>query len=228
VLSRLDRQSREFHRALMSALSTTAFVGMGLGAVLTLTGRDVIRLLLGPNWGPAGDIFMLFGPGIGVMLLYNTHSWVHLSIGTPDRWLRWVIVELTVTGLLFLVGLRFGPAGIAAAWTASFWILTIPALWYAGKPIGLPVTSAIAAVWRYVVASAVSGVATAWFVARLPGFNLPNTALGVALRIILTSFVLLAFYIGAVSGLHLSFSPIAQFGRLLRNMVPRGKLGLAR
>ena len=224
VLSRLDRESREYHRVLINALSTTAFIGMALGAALTLTGKDVIRLLLGPNWGPAGDIFRLFGPGIGIMLLYNTHSWIHLSIGTADRWLRWVLVELTVTGLLFLVGLRWGPAGIAAAWTASFWILTIPALWYGGKPIGFSVLSAIAAVWRYIVASAVSGVATALLISRVP-LNVPDTNLGAALRIILASFVFLVLYVGTVSGLHRSFSPVAQLGRLLRDMVPRGKLG---
>src|SRR5262249_13528297 len=127
ALSRLDRESSEYRRALLAALSTTAFVGMGLGAALTLTGKDVIRLLLGPGWEQAGQIFTLFGPGVGIMLLYNTHCWIHLSIGTPARWLRWVFVEFTLTGLLFVAGLRYGPAGVAAAWTASFWILTIPA-----------------------------------------------------------------------------------------------------
>src|SRR5207248_3413719 len=102
-----------------------AFVGMGIGACLTLEGNDFIRLLLGPKWGPAGQIFTFFGPGIGIMMIYSQNGSIHLSIGRADRWFRWIIVEFTVTGLLFLLGLRWGPVGVAAAWTASFWILTI-------------------------------------------------------------------------------------------------------
>ena len=53
------------------------------------------------------------------MLIYGTHGMIHLSIGTPNRWLRWSIINFTVTGLLFLVALPWGPVGIATAWTAS-------------------------------------------------------------------------------------------------------------
>ena len=126
ALRRFNANSSEYRRHLLNALAVTAFVGMGVGADLTLIGRDLIRLLLGPGWEPAGRIFTFFGPGIGVMLLYYTHGWIHLSIGRADRWFRWGIVEFTFTALLLILGLPWGPNGIATAWTASFWILTIP------------------------------------------------------------------------------------------------------
>jgi O-antigen/teichoic acid export membrane protein len=135
ALSRFNPRSAEFRRYLVNAFTVLAFVGMGMGANLTLVGRDVIRLLLGTKWEESGRIFMFFGPGIGIMMLYFTHGWIHLSIGRADRWFRWGMVELAVTVLLFLVCLRWGPIGIAVAWTTSFWILTIPAIWYAGRPI---------------------------------------------------------------------------------------------
>ena len=135
ALSRLHRGSEQYRRYFLRILAVTAFVGMGVGADLTLIGKDVILLVLGPAWAPAGRIFMFFGPGVGIMLIYNTHGWLHLSIGTAHRWFRWVVVEFVVTAALFLLGLHWGPAGIAGAWTLSFWILTIPAFWYAGNPI---------------------------------------------------------------------------------------------
>src|SRR5438477_5729633 len=141
-----DRRARHF----LSALSTLAFVGMGLGAALTLTGRDLIFVLLGRGWEESGRIFTIFGPGIGICLLYGTHGWIHLSIGSADRWLRWSIVELATTSGLFVIGLRWGPAGVAAAWIASFWILAVPGLWYAGRPALLRIRRVIDAVWRYV------------------------------------------------------------------------------
>src|SRR6266478_8355865 len=153
ALSRLNQNSVQYKRYLLSSLGVVAFVGMGLGVDLTLVGKDVIRLLLGPGWEESGRIFTYFGPGIGIMLLYGTHGWIHLSIGTADRWFRWGIVEFAFTFLLFLVALPWGPAGIAVAWTASFWILVIPAFWYAGKPIQLDVKSVLAEVWRFLLAS---------------------------------------------------------------------------
>ena len=105
----------------------------------------------------AGRIFALFGPGIGVMLLYNTHGWIHLSIGCPERWFRWGLLEFVCTATLFLVTLPWGPSGIAFAWTASYFILMLPGLWYAGKPVGLGIGAMVAVIWKYFVASVVAG-----------------------------------------------------------------------
>ena len=118
TLSKLDRESEQYRRYFLNGISVLAFVGMGVGGGLTLAGQDLIRLLLGSKWEEAGQIFTLFGPGIGIMLIYTTSGLIHLSSGRADRWLRWVVVEFTVTFLLFLVGLHWGPAEVAAAWTA--------------------------------------------------------------------------------------------------------------
>ena len=95
------------------------------------------------------------------MLVYYSNGWIHLSIGRPDRWLRWGFVEVGVTVLLFVLVLPWGPAGIAIAWTASFWILVLPAFWYAGRPIQFGIAPIVAALWKYVLASLVAGCASA-------------------------------------------------------------------
>jgi len=227
ALSRFDRGSLQYRRYLLSALAVTAFVGMGVGADLTLVGQDVIRLLLGKGWAESGRIFAFFGPGIGVMLLYGTHAWIHLSIGRPERWLRWGMIEFAFTGLLFLLALPWGPPGIAMAWTASFWILTIPALWYAGRPIHLKVSPVIAAIWKYVVASALAGCVCAGVTRRLPSLiGLPD-ALEAFARIVVISGLFGALYLGAVILLHRGCAPLYQVAGLVREMVPRGRFSKA-
>lgn len=220
ALSRLNRDSVEYKRYLLRALAVMALVGMGIGADLTLVGKDVIRLLLGPAWAPAGRIFAFFGPGVGIMLLYGTHSWIHLSIGKPDRWFRWGIVEFAFTGLLFLIGLPWGPVGIAAAWTASFWILTIPALWYAGSPIKLGVGPVLAVVWRYVASSLLAGCACAWIMPTVLSFMSGPSAVEALVRIVTISLLFGSIYFGAVILLHWGSAPIWQVVGLLREMVP--------
>ena len=65
-LSRFNRNRSQYIGYLRGGLAMLAFVGMGLGAILTLNGKDVIRLLLGPHWDMAGRIFTYFGPGVGI------------------------------------------------------------------------------------------------------------------------------------------------------------------
>jgi len=217
ALSRLNQDPARFRRCLINSLSVIAFVGMAVGADLTLVGKDVVRLVLGPGWEQSGRIFTFFGPGIGLMLLSSTTGWIHLSIGRADRWLRWTVLEFAVTTLLFIVALRLGPEGLAMAWSASYWILIIPAFWYAGRPIQLGVSSLVAAVWRYPLASLLAGCGSAAFISETPA---PGA--GAALeRIIVISGIFVVLYLGVVVLLHRGCAPLYQLGRLLREMLPR-------
>jgi len=219
ALSRLTGDARERGRYVLEALATLAFVGMGLGAALTLVGSDLIRVLLGPGWEEAGRLFTLFGPGIGVMLLHGTHGWIHLAIGRPDRWARWGLVELAVATTLFLVGLPWGPPGIAVAWVASYWILTLPALWYAGRPARLGIDAVVGVVWRYVVASAAAGGVAAAIVRSVPSIAGATGVDGSLGRIAATCVVFGALYLGAVIVLHRGYAPLARVAWLLRVML---------
>ena len=160
TLSRVSHDRKKFQRYFLRTISVLALVGMGIGANFALVGQDLFRILLGPGWEEAGRIFALFGPGIGVMLLYGTHGWIHLSIGRPERWFRWGVLEFMCTTGLFLLALPLGPTGIALAWTISFFLLMFPGFRYAGQPIGLGLKPIFAVIWKFMVASAGAGWVT--------------------------------------------------------------------
>jgi PST family polysaccharide transporter len=218
TLSRLGSDEPRRLRHLLEALATIAFVGMGVGAALTVVGPDLIRILLGPGWDEAGRLFTLLGPGIGVMLLYGTHGWIHLSLGRPDRWLRWGVAEVALATTLFVIALPWGPAGIAAAWTASYWILTLPGLWYAGQG-SLSVTAILGAVWTYVVASAAAGVVTVLVAPFLPWLSTATDVLACSLRIATMSVTFTVLYLGAVTALHGGSAPLIHVAGLVRLMI---------
>ena len=223
ALSRLNQDPARFKRYLANSLGIVAFVGMAVGADLTLVGKDVVRLVLGPNWSESGRIFELFGPGIGIMLLYSTVGWIHLSIGKPRRWLRWTLVESAATALLFVLALPWGPAGIAVAWSVSFWILSIPAFWYAGRSIQFGGSQLVAAVWKYAMASLMAGWVTAITVRRLAFSAMPASAAAALEEIIVISAVFLILYLGAVILLHRGCGPLRQLGSLLPELAPASR-----
>jgi PST family polysaccharide transporter len=223
ALSRLNHDPARFKRYLANSLGIVAFVGMAVGADLTLVGKDAVRLVLGPKWSESGRIFELFGPGIGIMLLYSTIGWIHLSIGKPGRWLRWTLVESVATALLFVLALPWGPAGIAVAWSVSYWILSIPAFWYAGRPIGFGVSSLIGAVWKYAAGSMVAGLGTAAIIRGTPFWDASPSASAALGAIVVTSLLFVTLYLCSVILLHWGCAPLRQFGGLLREVAHSGK-----
>jgi PST family polysaccharide transporter len=223
ALSRLNQDHDRFRRSLASSLGMVAFVGMAASADLTLVGRDVVRLVLGAKWTESGRIFELFGPGIGAMLLYSTVGWVHLPVGKPGRWLRWSVVALVFTVTLFVAALRWGPAGVAAAWSISYWTLLIPGYWYAGRPIGFGVSALIAAVWRYIAAALVAGAATAAIIRGTPFWNTPSTTAAAFEATVVVSGVLVVLYLLMVILFHRGLAPLRAFGSILRELAPSRK-----
>ncbi len=223
TLSRLRGDSAEYRRYLVNSLAVVSFAGMAIGADLTLTGKDVVRLVLGPQWSESARVFMLFGPGIGVMLLYNCYGWIHLSIGRPHRWLRWGFVEFAFTALMFVLALPWGPAGIAAAWSLSYWALLIPAFSYAGRPIGFAASSVVAAAWKYAVASLLAGLITATTLQRTRFWGTPPDVKVALEAIIVISALFVTLYLGAVILLHRGWGPLRQIAGLLRELAPRSK-----
>ena len=224
TLSRVSRNREQFERYFLRTISVLALVGMGVGADFALVGSDFIRFLFGPGWDQAGRIFALFGPGIGVMLLYNTHGWIHLSIGRPERWLRWGVLEFACTFSLFLLTLRWGPSGVAFAWTASYFLLMFPAFWYAGKPIGLGIFPMLSAVWKFFAASILAALATLLIFRAMPYFTTAFGARGALIRMVSISLVFFCLYLGGVVALHKSLKPLNETAGLIREVLPEGLL----
>lgn len=224
TLSRFKGDVQQYKRYFLRALAVLAFVGMGLGGDLTLVGKDLIRVLLGAKWTEAGRIFTFFGPGIGIMLIYGTNGWIHLSIGRADRFFRWALIEFAVTALLFVLGLHWGAVGIAGAWTLSFWILVVPSFWYAGRPIEFRIATMMAAVWKYAVASLVAGVAGGLIIRQLPSLSALQGSQGATVRVLAVSVLFSVLYLGAIILLHRGSAPLYDFAGLLREMLPWDKL----
>jgi PST family polysaccharide transporter len=223
ALSRV-RNNRELYRSyLLGAVTVMAFLGMGIAGDLTLVGKDLIRLLLGPGWETAGLIFTYFAPGIGAMLIYGTHGWIHLSIGRADRWFMWGIVEWTVTISLLVGGLHWGPEGIAVAWGVSYWTLIVPAMWFAGKPIGLGAGPFLAAMWRFVVASLLAGFSGEAILRHWSGLYTATGAQGAAERLVCVSVLFALLYLGGIILLHGGFAPVKKMMGLLKEMASVAK-----
>jgi PST family polysaccharide transporter len=129
------------------------------------------------------------------------------------------MVETVIIVLFFMLALPWGPAGIAMAWTVSYWTLVIPAFWYAGRPIGCDPAYFVGIVWRYVVAALSAALACTAILREMLGLGTANSAAEALQHIVLKSVLFVILYLCAVTLLHQSFDPLRQAVRLLREMI---------
>lgn len=218
TLSRLAQDPPQYRRYFLSGLSSVAIVGMGAAGAMTLVGRDLVRIILGPRWGEAGWIFTFFAPGIGILLIYKTTTMLHLSLGTTGRLLRWTILELAVTAPLFFLGLSWGPTGVAAAWTTSFCILVFPAFRYAGRPIQLEVKAVISSTWRFIAAAVLAEPLCAIAMRMMRSLADRPGMPGAVVRVIVASMLFGTLYAISIIFMHGGCAPLKTFAGVLRDM----------
>lgn len=219
TLSRLRNDPEKCLQYFVKVLSIIAFIGMPLSAIFTLIGQDLILLILGNQWTLAGHIFIAFGPMIGIMLLYGTHTWLHYSMGRADRLFKWSIVGTMVTVVFFFIGIPFGALGVAVACSASYYVLIIPGLLYAGQPIQLKLSHILSAVWKCFTAAFLSGL-LCFYIYSSTLISEVFLELNIIIRLLATSFFCMSLYLIMIIILYQSFSPILQFIIVLRDMVP--------
>jgi O-antigen/teichoic acid export membrane protein len=158
TFSRLKNDPRKYVDSYAKALSLLAFVAFPGSVWFTLIGRDMITVLLGPQWSEAGKLFTALGPAIGIIIIYETNIWLHLSAGRPDRLLKWGTFVLIAAVAAFLLGSLFGPIGVAVAYSALFYVLLFPALIYAGHPMKIKGGFILAILWKYWFAAFLGGL----------------------------------------------------------------------
>jgi PST family polysaccharide transporter len=137
ALSRLQSNPDALRQKYEAALSAMAFFVMPVAAILSVTGEDVAVILLGEKWRAAGALLRIIALRGVFQVIEMSQGWLHLSIGRADRWRNWGIVSLVVQIAAVLGGLHFGATGVAVATVIVSILIAIPAIVYAGSPIGI-------------------------------------------------------------------------------------------
>jgi len=215
TLSRLKDDREQFSAYYGKAVSLVAFPGVLAALVLTITAKDLVELLLGPSWTEAGRVVAAFGPGIAAQLLYGTHSWLHLSLGTPNRWLRWNICAAIVTVIAFFMAAPSGAVAMAGAFSLRTYIILLPSIWYGGRPIKMSLRPLTRSLWPYFIAG--SAVGACW----LLWLKEVVTSFGPLIRVALTSVIAAVLYVVLVAVLQRSFESVRAVLSLLPHIFSR-------
>lgn len=156
ALSRVQDDAIRLRTYFLKGYSLVLSLTLPITLVCAVFADDMIRVVLGAKWVSAIPIFRLLAPTILIFAMINPLGWLLFSTGRVGRSLKiaLVIAPLVITG--YLLGLPYGPKGVALGYSAAMTLWLIPHIAWCvhGTPIsfrdivkaaGRPLVSSVAA-----------------------------------------------------------------------------------
>jgi PST family polysaccharide transporter len=215
ALSKLREDADKFRRYYLNAMSAISFVGMPLSVLMVVMRKELVFILLGPQWNKATEMFSILGLAAGMNILYYTNGWLHVSLGRSDRWLKWGIFSSTILAAAFIIGMFFGPKGIAWGYSIAIILLTFPGILYAGRPIGLNFNQVLAKVWRNSLAAILTGL----LINYIKDFHFFEISL--FLKIVISLFSYSGIYLLIIIVLYRGITPIKDIYSISRTVISK-------
>jgi O-antigen/teichoic acid export membrane protein len=156
ALARIQDDPSRLKSYFLKGYSLVLALTLPITVACTLFVDDVIHVLLGPKWKAAAVILRLLAPTILVFAITNPLGWLLSSIGRVGRLLKMNLVIAPLLVLSYTMGLRYGPRGVAFAYSAvlTLWVLpdiawavqgTVISFWDVLRTLSRPLASSIVA-----------------------------------------------------------------------------------
>lgn len=130
TLSRLQKTQESYQRYYYKAILLITTLGMPIVCFLFASAENVIYLILGEKWLDAVPIFRLLMPAAFVSTFNVASGWLYISTGRTEKQLYEGIATSLVNSIIFIVSVRWGAIGVAAAFGLSRPIILIPRIIY--------------------------------------------------------------------------------------------------
>jgi O-antigen/teichoic acid export membrane protein len=130
TFSRLQSQPERYRRMAFQVYDSMAIGSFPLAGMLLALAHPLTLVVLGPKWESAAMIFA----GFTLVALYvpiaGVAGWLLSSQGRGRDYMVLSSIVSSITVLFFLVGLRFGPIGVAMSYSLSCLLVQLPVAYY--------------------------------------------------------------------------------------------------
>ncbi len=209
ALSRIKEDQARFKSYFLKGYSFIVAMTIPITLFCALFARDMIFVVLGQKWMEAVPIFRLLAPTILIFALINPMAWLLFSLGLVGRSLKiaLVLAPLVIAG--YVVGLPYGPKGIALAYSTVMTLWVVPHIAWCVRGTVISLRDIFLAVRRPLLSSVVAATLAfglQFFYGRLLT-PLPRLVLGSAILSVTYVGMLLyvmgqkAFYLNLLRGL---------------------------
>jgi polysaccharide transporter, PST family len=160
AMSRLQNRPDEFRAYFRRAVSLLAMTAMPLTAFLFAASHLMIELVLGPRWVAASEIFRVLSVAAFLIPIAGFRGVVFLSLGMGRQYFQLGLLNAICTCIGFVVGLSWGPIGVATGYVIATWFVQCPAILYLVRTTPVTVRDLLEPALRPAVASLLAAAVT--------------------------------------------------------------------
>jgi PST family polysaccharide transporter len=130
TLSRLQSQPERYRSTFLRLYEAIVMSAFFFSSLLLALATPITLVLLGPKWTQVGAIFAGFTLTAIQLPLSTAANWLFTTQGRGKDIFRVTSINALVTLASFIVGLPFGPLGVAIAFSAMGLLVRMPILYY--------------------------------------------------------------------------------------------------
>lgn len=158
ALSRLQHDPERLKSYFLKGYALVNTITIPITTFFALFASEITIVVLGPKWTGAAIIFRLLAPTVLIFGLINPLAWLLLSIGMQRRSLRIALTLAPCVVGAFVLGLPYGPDGVAFAYSAVLTIWLIPFLMWCVHGTSISIWELFGATGRPLLAGFLSAV----------------------------------------------------------------------
>jgi O-antigen/teichoic acid export membrane protein len=128
ALSRLHDDPLRQKSYFLKGYSLSVALTIPVTIVCAVFSQEVVAVLLGPKWTDTAGIVQLLAPTILVLALINPMFWLVFSAGMMRRSLLTAVVISILVISAYVIGLPYGPRGVATSFSITMTLYIIPHL----------------------------------------------------------------------------------------------------
>jgi PST family polysaccharide transporter len=126
ALSRVKNDGIRLKSYFLKGYSLVLGLTIPITIVCALFADDVVAVVLGPRWKAAAIICRFLAPTILIFAMINPLSWLLFSLGMVGRSLKIALVLGPLVIIGYLVGLPYGPKGVASGYSIAMGLWVVP------------------------------------------------------------------------------------------------------
>jgi O-antigen/teichoic acid export membrane protein len=125
-LSRLQNDPVRLRSYFLKGYSLVLSMTLPITVFCAVFVDDIVAVILGPRWTEVTVIFRLLTPTILIFGIIDPLAWLLYSVGLQVRSLKIALVIAPLVIAAYLIGLPYGPTGVAFAYSAAMLLWLIP------------------------------------------------------------------------------------------------------
>ena len=132
-LSRLQSDAKKYAELFMKAVRGIALLTIPIVVFCFFFATDIVLVLLGRQWLPVAPVFQFLAPAALFGAISFVPNWLCQSLGRTRRQFHYALVSAPICVTGFLIGIKWGIAGVAVSFSITFSVLFCAYVWYASQ-----------------------------------------------------------------------------------------------